>query len=34
LFAGKSNSRKRRLSQDGTVSSANHEAVSDMLPYA
>jgi large subunit ribosomal protein L35 len=34
LFAGKSNANKRRLAQDGTVSSANHDAVSEMLPYA
>jgi large subunit ribosomal protein L35 len=34
LFAGKSNANKRRLGQDASVSSANHDAVSDMLPYA
>lgn len=34
LFAGKSNANKRRLGQAGTVSSANHQAVCDMLPYA
>ena len=34
LFAGKSNANKRRLGQSGTVSSANHDAVSTLLPYA
>lgn len=34
LFAGKSNANKRRLGQAGTVSSANHDAVKSMLPYA
>jgi large subunit ribosomal protein L35 len=34
LFACKSNANKRRLGQPGTVSSANYDAVSSMLPYA
>lgn len=34
LFAGKSNANKRRLGEGGMVSTANIQAVRDMLPYA
>ncbi len=34
LFASKSNANKRRLGSDTVVSTANHDAVLDMLPYA
>ncbi|GAB4356404.1 MAG: 50S ribosomal protein L35 [Bryobacter sp.] len=34
MFASKSNANKRRLGQDATVSTANHDAVAEMLPYA
>jgi len=34
LFAGKSNANNRRLGEPGSVSSANIQAVRDMLPYA